>query len=58
MISNDEDRLITRLLNGETIHCLTCKTGIYIPAGKKIPDDVSKCRCFVCNSCKERININ
>ena len=58
MIPSNETQVVIRLRKGEMVHCLNCKTGVYIPGGKKSPVDISQCHCFVCNNCKDRINLN
>ena len=55
---NEDVDIVVRLIRGEKVHCLSCKTGTYIPVGLSIAKDVSRCHCFVCDNCKERINLN
>lgn len=36
MIPSNETQVVIRLLKGEMVHCLNCKTGVYIPGGKSL----------------------
>ena len=46
--------IVNRLWNGERVNCSTCNTGILEPVGGTYSDT----RCFVCNKCGEKLDID